>query len=179
MSPLSDSGLVVWLTGLSGAGKSTLSDLFSEAMRSRGVPVVQIDGDALRGGVSKDLGYGSEARDENIRRAAEFAKLLVAQGFVVSCSFISPLKRHRESARQIVGERFLEVFVKVSLDQAIARDPKGLYKRALSGELKQFTGVSDPYEEPENADLVLETAAQSPDESLASLVRAVASRLPK
>ncbi len=152
---------VVWLTGLSGAGKSTLSDAVHEALKARGVPSVQLDGDALRTGLCSDLGFSEEDRLENIRRAAEVARLLTHEGFVTLCAFISPLAAQRDKAREILGERFLEVFVKCDLDECIRRDPKGLYARAISGSVPNFTGVSSPYEEPQSPDLVLDTQALS------------------
>ncbi len=170
-------GLVVWLTGLSGAGKSTLAGLLKKALADLGVGCLQIDGDALRDGLSSDLGFSEVDRNENIRRASEMAKLLANQGYVVICSFISPLQSQRELARKTVGDAFMEVHVECTVDQAIERDPKGLYKRALAGEIKQFTGVSAPYERPAEPELRLDTGTQSETESVEHLMAAVLERL--
>jgi adenylyl-sulfate kinase len=157
--------LVVWLTGLSGAGKSTLSGHLRTDLEARNVPLVQIDGDALRDGVCSDLGFSDDSRNENIRRAAELAKLLANQGLVVVCSLISPLQSQRDRAREIIGDTFAEVHVECTVEQAIERDPKGLYKRALRGEIEQFTGISSPYERPTRPELRIETGVQAVNES--------------
>ncbi len=158
-------GLVVWFTGLSGAGKSTLSAHLRTDLEAHNIPLVQIDGDGLRAGVCADLGFSEEARNENIRRAAELAKMLASQGLVVVCSLISPLRAQRERAAQIVGNAFAEVYVECTVEQAIERDPKGLYERALRGEIKEFTGISSPYERPESPALRINTGAQTEGES--------------
>jgi bifunctional enzyme CysN/CysC len=158
-------GLVVWLTGLSGAGKSTLSAHLRTDLEAHNIPVVQIDGDGLRAGLCADLGFGEEARNENIRRAAELAKMLAAQGLVVVCSLISPLRSQRQKAADIVGSAFSEVFVECTVEQAIERDPKGLYQRALRGEIKEFTGISSPYERPETPALQIDTGSQTEGDS--------------
>jgi bifunctional enzyme CysN/CysC len=163
-------GIVVWMTGLSGAGKTTISDLAAEMLRANGQFVVQLDGDRLRAGLNSDLGFSESDRDENIRRCAEIAKLLANQGAVVICSLISPMKAQRFAAREIVGDQFLEVFVSCPLETLKTRDPKGLYKRALSGEIPEFTGVSAPYEEPDAPDLILDTEASEKTVSVKTLV---------
>ncbi|MFZ4508019.1 MAG: adenylyl-sulfate kinase [Fimbriimonas sp.] len=168
-------GAVIWMTGLSGAGKSTLSDLLRQALLARRVFAIQIDGDALRAGLCRDLGFTEEARTENIRRAAEVAKLLADQGCVVIASFISPLRAQREFARATVGDSFIEVHVHCPLEEAILRDPKGLYKRAISGELANFTGISSPYEAPMRPDVVVDTSILSKEECTAKLLGAVRS----
>lgn len=170
-------GLVLWLTGLSGAGKTTLSNLLKGALANVGLAVIQLDGDALRAGVCRDLGFDDAARDENIRRAAEMAKLLSEQGFVVLCSFISPLTRQRRMAQEIVADRFMEVFVDCSLPELIQRDPKGLYARAVRGEIAHFTGVSAPYEAPLDPHVHIDTGRLTPDEALQLLLGAVLGRL--
>lgn len=174
---VSGQGLVVWLTGLSGAGKSTLSGMLKEALADMGIATIRVDGDDLREGLSSDLGFSEEDRSENIRRASATAKLLASQGFIVLCSFISPMNAQRELARKTVGDAFMEVHVECTVDEAIERDPKGLYKRALSGEIKQFTGISAPYELPEHPDLRINTGAQTHDESLQLLMGAVLDKL--
>lgn len=166
-------GAVVWLTGLSGAGKSTLSDATAAALRGMGRTVIQLDGDQLRAGLNSDLGFSPEDRDENIRRCAEIAKLLADQGAIVLCSLISPMRQQRAMAREIVGERFFEVFVSCPLEELVRRDPKGLYARAIRGEIPEFTGVSAPYEEPEDAWLVIETGYLPAEEGAQRLVDAI------
>lgn len=170
-------GLVVWLTGLSGAGKSTLSDLLRNRLAEEGVAAIQLDGDTLRAGLCQDLGFSEHDRTENIRRVSEIAKLLAEQGFVVQCSFISPLKAQREFARERIGPLFTEVHVNCSLEEAILRDPKGLYRRALRGEIPEFTGITSPYDPPLAPDLRLDTHIQSKEESLEILAKHVLSQL--
>jgi len=168
-------GLVVWLTGLSGAGKSTISDLAAQDLRDRRFQVAQLDGDQLRSGLNHDLGFSLEDRTENIRRTAEVAKLLASQGLIVICSLISPLASQRALAREIVGQGFLEVYVDCSLEKAASRDPKGHYKRAMTGDLPNFTGISSPYEPPEEPDLVLKTdqneASRTKDELIEAILK--------
>jgi adenylyl-sulfate kinase len=169
--------LVIWLTGLSGAGKSTLSARLKPVLVAHGIPLVQIDGDALRAGLNKDLGFSQEARDENIRRAAEIAKLIADQGVLVVCSFISPLQRQRQMARDIIGDGFVEVHLHLTVDEAIERDPKGLYKRALAGEIKDFTGISSDYEHPEAPEVRIHTGSTSEDDSVDMIVEMVLRRI--
>lgn len=169
-------GLVLWFTGLSGAGKSTLSDLLRDRLHEQGRNPIQVDGDALRSGLCKDLGFTQHDRDENIRRAAELAKLLANQGFIVLCTFISPLKQNRDLARSIVGEAFVEVYVDCRVQETIRRDPKGLYARAIKGEIPNFTGISAPYEAPENPDIHLRTDEIGIDECIGLLLRTIDSR---
>lgn len=170
-------GMVVWLTGLSGAGKTTLADLLKGGLANLGLASIQLDGDIVRGGICRDLGFSEEDRDENIRRVSEIAKLLSQQGFIVLCSFISPLRKHRAMAREIVGERFLEVFLECPLDEVMRRDPKGLYARATQGNLAQFTGVSAPYEVPEAPDVHFNTSEMAPQEELNELLKLLLTRL--
>lgn len=161
---------VLWLTGLSGAGKSTLAEETLRRLRTDGVRAIHLDGDSLRAGLCSDLGFAPEDRLENVRRAAEVAKLMVSQGHPTVCSLISPLRTHRETARGILGEAFVEVFVRCPIEECIRRDPKGLYARALSGAIPGFTGIGAPYEEPEAPDLVLETDRLAPDACVERLV---------
>jgi bifunctional enzyme CysN/CysC len=145
---------VLWFTGLSGAGKSTIANLVEASLHARGVHTLLLDGDNVRHGLNKDLGFTEADRVENIRRIGEVAKLMTDAGLVVLCSFISPFKAERRMVRELMEEgEFVEVFVDAPLDVCIARDPKGLYKRALAGELKNFTGVDQAYEAPKNAEL--------------------------
>ena len=158
-------GGVIWLTGLPGAGKSTIATLVAELLRRQGADAVVIDGDEVRATLSRGLGFSLDDRDENVRRVAELADRHAANGRLVIVALISPLRRHRELARQTVAGRFLEVFVDASLDECVRRDPKGLYARALAGRLDAFTGVSSPYERPDAPDLAVDTHAPTPAES--------------
>jgi len=147
---------VLWFTGLSGAGKSTIANLVEAGLHARGVHTLMLDGDNVRHGLNRDLGFTEADRVENIRRIGEVAKLMTEAGLVVLCSFISPFRAERQMVRELVGDgEFIEVFVDTPLEQCIARDPKGLYKRALAGEIKNFTGVSQAYETPEQPELHL------------------------
>lgn len=157
------SARVLWLTGLSGAGKSTLAEATLRRLREEGIDAVHLDGDSLRAGLCSDLGFSPENRLENVRRAAEVAKLMASQGRLTVCSLISPLRAHRDLARRILGEAFVEVFVRCPIEECIRRDPKGLYVRALSGAIPGFTGIGAPYEEPEAPDIRLETDRLDPD----------------
>ncbi|MDI9259795.1 adenylyl-sulfate kinase [Alicyclobacillus sendaiensis] len=156
------SSCVVWLTGLSGSGKSTIACALELALHERGVHTYLLDGDNLRHGLNRDLGFSADHRAENIRRAAEVAKLFVDAGIIVICGLISPYRRDREAARALFepGE-FIEVFVDCPVEVCKSRDPKGLYRRALAGEIKGFTGIDDPYEPPEAPDVVVRTDRMS------------------
>ena len=149
-------GFTLWFTGLSGAGKSTLAGGVSAELRRRGIPVEVLDGDEVRQNLSKGLGFSREDRDTNIRRIGYVAKLLTRNGVAVITAAISPYRAIRDEVREEIGA-FIEVYVKASLDECIRRDTKGLYARALAGEIPQFTGVSDPYEEPLAAEIVIDT----------------------
>ena len=156
---------IVWFTGLSGSGKSTIANLVEKRLTAEGRHAYILDGDNVRHGLNKDLGFTEEARVENIRRVAEVARLMADAGLIVLCSFISPYRSERRLAREIAGDiPFTEVFVDTPLEVCIARDPKGLYARALRGEIKNFTGVSSPYEEPEHADALLRGGERDPAE---------------
>jgi len=156
---------ILWFTGLSGSGKSTLSHRVEELLYQQGIHTYILDGDNIRTGLNKDLGFSEEDRKENIRRIGEVAKLFVDAGVVVLSAFISPYKRDREFVRSLVPEGdFIEVYVKCPLEVCEQRDPKGLYKKARQGIIKNFTGIDDPYEEPENPEIVVETDKMSIDE---------------
>ena len=170
-------GLVVWLTGLSGSGKTTIAQEAERQLCQRGVAAYMLDGDKLRRGLCRDLGFSPEDRTENIRRAAETANLFRDAGLVVLATFISPFRAGREEARRIAGEDFLEVWVRASLGACMARDPKKLYKKALEGQISSFTGLDSPYEEPEACDLLLDTEAMNEEECVSALVEAVLARL--
>jgi len=156
---------VLWFTGLSGSGKSTISNLLDKKLYDLGVRSYFLDGDNLRSGLNKDLGFSDDDRVENIRRTAEVAKLFVDSGALVLCSFISPFTKSRAQVKDIVGaDNFKEVFINTSLEECKSRDPKGLYKKALAGEIKQFTGIDSPYEAPEDPDLLISTDGRTPKE---------------
>ena len=157
---------MVWLTGLSGAGKSTIANLVEKRLAADGRHTYLLDGDNVRHGLNKDLGFTEEDRVENIRRVAEVAKLMVDAGLIVLVSFISPFRAERRMAREMMGEReFVEVFVDTPIEEAERRDVKGLYKKARAGELKNFTGVDSPYEAPEDPEIRIDTTRVSPEEA--------------
>jgi adenylylsulfate kinase len=138
----------IWMSGLSGSGKSTIANLLEVELNSKGYHTFILDGDNTRLGLNKGLGFSEEDRIENIRRVAEVCKLMNEAGLIVICSFISPFEKNRQQAKEIIGENFFEVFVDASLETCEERDPKGLYKKARLGEIKDFTGISSPFEIP-------------------------------
>lgn len=152
-------GVTVWFTGLSGAGKSTLADAVEKKLRALGMKIERLDGDIVRKSLTKDLGFSKEDRDKNIERVTFVAKLLTRNGVMSLVSFISPYRAMRDHARQETGN-FVEVYVKCPLDVCAGRDVKGLYAKAKNGEIPNFTGVNDPYEEPLNPEITVETHAQ-------------------
>jgi adenylylsulfate kinase len=155
---LQQKGVVIWFTGLSSSGKSTIARAVEERLFERGHLSYVLDGDNIRHGLNKNLGFSPEDREENIRRIGEVAKLFADAGFVTMTAFISPYRKDRDRNRGLLKKgEFIEIFVKVTLDEAEKRDPKGLYKKARSGEIKEFTGISAPYEEPLNPELTLDT----------------------
>ncbi|MEO5735360.1 MAG: adenylyl-sulfate kinase [Rubrivivax sp.] len=163
---------VVWLTGLSGAGKSTIADALERRLHARGVRTYLLDGDNLRHGLNKDLGFTAQDRVENIRRVAEVARLMVDAGLIVLCAFISPFRAERRMARDLLGAgEFIEVHVDTPLAVAEARDVKGLYAKARRGELRNFTGIDSPYERPEQAEVVLDTTAIDADQAAELLMQ--------
>ena len=162
---------ILWFTGLSGSGKSTIAHRVEEELYKRGVRTYVLDGDNIRTGLNKDLGFSKEDREENIRRIGEVAKLFVDAGIVVLTAFISPYRKDRNFVRSIVGEKeFVEIYVKCPLEVCEKRDAKGLYKKAREGIIKQFTGIDDPYEEPENPEIVVETDKMSVDECVKKIL---------
>ena len=168
---------IVWFTGLSGSGKSTIANIVESRLHAMGVHTTLLDGDNLRHGLNKDLGFTDADRVENIRRVGEVAKLMTEAGLVVLCSFISPFEAERSAVRGLVGEgEFIEVFVDAPLEECIARDPKGLYRRALAGEIRNFTGVSQPYERPAAPELHLETRGATPDQLADAVVALLGER---
>lgn len=162
---LGQAPVIIWLTGLSGSGKSTLAGLLEETLYDEGMKTFLLDGDNIRLGLNKDLGFTEIDRKENIRRIAEVAKLMVDAGLIVITAFISPFRQERDFVRQLVGPgEFIEVYVNTPLEICEQRDPKGLYKKVRSGELQHFTGIDSPYEEPLYPELNVETAGRSPEE---------------
>jgi bifunctional enzyme CysN/CysC len=171
-------GMVVWFTGLSGAGKSTLANALEVLLHERGIRTFILDGDNLRHGLNKDLGFTEEARVENIRRVSEVAKMMADAGLVVMTAFISPFLAERETARQTIGQsRFLEIFVSTSLETCESRDTKGLYKKARSGLLPNMTGINSPYELPVSPDLAIDTTGEPVDYLVRKLLDHIISRM--
>jgi len=163
-------GFTVWFTGLSGSGKSTIAEMLYHEFQARGLKTEILDGDEVRKNLSKGLGFSKEDRDTNILRIGFVATLLTRNGVVTICCPISPYKETRDACRELIGE-FVEVYVHATVDEIAAnRDPKGLYKKALAGEITGFTGVDDPYEVPEHPELVVDTESQSPEESLQTVL---------
>jgi adenylylsulfate kinase len=161
---------VVWLTGLSGSGKSTIAFALEKSLHAKGIPSYVLDGDNVRHGLNSDLAFSPEDREENIRRVGELAKLFYDAGLVVIVSFISPYKKDRETARNLIGKDFIEVFVDCPLEECKKRDPKGLYKKAERGEVQGLTGVDAPYEKSEKPDIVLNTKKETVEESIGRLL---------
>ena len=162
---------VIWFTGLSASGKSTLANSLATRLHMLGIKSYVLDGDNIRHGLNKNLGFSPEDRKENIRRIGEVAKLFVDAGLIAMTAFISPYKEDRNDARKLLKEdEFIEVFVKCSLLECEKRDPKGIYKKARSGEIKEFTGISAPYEDPENPEIVLETDKTSLEECIETIL---------
>ena len=168
-----DRGVVVWLTGLPGSGKTTLATAAAERLRRMGYRVEVLDGDWVRKTINPDAGYTREERRRHLMRVAWIARLLARNGVIVFCSFVSPYRDVRRDVRRIVEEEvpFVEVYVKCPVEECVKRDPKGLYRKALRGEIKYFTGISDPYEPPESPDLVLDTVNNSVEENVERLVK--------
>ena len=171
-------GVLIWFTGISGSGKSTLAGMLEYVLHQKGIHTYILDGDNVRSGLNSDLDFSDEGRVENIRRIAELANLMVDAGLVVMASFISPFKSERALARDLVGaENFVEVFVDCNLETAEKRDVKGLYQKARAGIIPNFTGISSPYERPENADVVMNSSTQAKEESLEKIVETLKGRI--
>ncbi|MDF1861016.1 MAG: adenylyl-sulfate kinase [Verrucomicrobiales bacterium] len=170
---LGQRGAVIWMYGLSGSGKSTLANLLERRLHEQGRMVKVLDGDNVRSGLNKNLGFSDEDRLENIRRVSEVAKLFADSGIITITSFITPNNELRKMAREIIGDDdLLEVYVKASFEICAERDPKGLYAKVKAGEVKQFTGKDSAFEEPDRPDLVIDTEALSEEESLSVLLDA-------
>jgi adenylyl-sulfate kinase len=169
-------GFTVWFTGWSGSGKTTLAKALENELKKRGIRNIQrLDGDIVRKDLTKDLGFTKEDRDENIRRVTFVAELLSNNGVATLVSFISPYIKARDNARKRCPN-FVEVYVKCSKEELIKRDAKGLYKKALAGEIENFTGISDPYEEPPNPEVVVETDKENIEESLEKIINVLEKR---
>jgi len=161
-------GIVIWFTGLSASGKSTIANKLDVELNKKGLRTYILDGDNVRMGLNKDLGFSAESRKENIRRISEVAKLFADSGTIVMTAFISPYREDRDSARDVIGKDYVEVFVNTPIEECIKRDPKGLYKKAIAGEIKGFTGIDAPYEEPLSSEISLDNL--SIDDSVAVLI---------
>ena len=173
---LGQKGLVFWMTGLSGAGKSTLAIQAERHLHESGRLVKLLDGDNIRSGINADLGFSMEARQENIRRVAEIAKLFRDTGIITLCTFICPTEAARAQAREIIGpDHFREIYISVDLAEAEARDPKGLYQKARAGEIKNFTGIDSVYEIPQQPDYTVVTGGRSVEESVHDLLHYIQS----
>ncbi len=169
---MAQKGFTLWFTGLSGAGKTTLAErMYDELKNKRGLKVELLDGDVVRTNLSKGLGFSKEDRDTNIRRIGFVCNLLTRNDVIAIASAISPYEEVREEVREMIGrDKFVLVYVNAPLEVLIKRDVKGLYKKALAGEIKNFTGISDPYEPPENPDVVVNTHEETVDESVAKIL---------
>ena len=165
-------GCVIWLTGLSGSGKSTIANELEYELNKMKYHTYLLDGDNIRSGLNSDLGFSEEDRNENIRRISEVAKLFVDAGIITITAFISPFIKDREKAKEIIGkENFIEVFIDTPFEECVKRDPKGLYKKALKGEIKNFTGIDSPYEKPINPDIHIETLKVDIKESVEEIIK--------
>lgn len=170
--------VLIWFTGLSGSGKSTLANALEVYLHNQGVPTYILDGDNIRSGLNKDLDFSEESRKENIRRISEVSKLFLDAGVIVLTAFISPFRKDRQAARDLVGEEnFLEVHVDCPLEVCEQRDVKGLYAKARRGEIPDFTGITSPFEVPENAGITVNTDKHSLDECLKQLINKVLPKL--
>jgi adenylylsulfate kinase len=171
-SLLNQKGVVIWLTGLSAAGKSTIATILEKKLHERRKLVYRLDGDNIRHGLNKNLGFSAEDRAENIRRIGEVAKLFADAGAIVVTAFISPYRADRDAVRTLLADgEFIEVHVDVSLAGAEARDPKGLYKKARAGQIRNFTGIDDPYEAPTDPELYIDTEQLSADASADAIIQ--------
>jgi len=162
-------GFTAWFTGLPCCGKTTIADKVADILKKNGYRVERLDGDIVRKGLTSDLGFSKEDRDENIKRVTFVAKLLTRNGVAVLATFVSPYRDRRRKTRKVIGN-FVEVYTKCPVEVCIERDAKGMYKKALAGEIKNFTGVDDPYEEPENPEVIIDTENESIEESTERII---------
>jgi len=165
-------GFTVWFTGLPCCGKTTIADQVAIVLKKKDYTVERLDGDVVRQGLANDLGFSKKDRDENIRRVTFVAKMLTRNNVIVLATFVSPFREQRRNARKEI-ERFVEVYVRCPVEICMKRDVKGMYQRALEGKIKHFTGVDDPYEEPELPELILNTDTESPEESVKKVLQIV------
>lgn len=164
--------VIIWFTGLSGSGKSTLANAVNVALFEKGLATYVLDGDNVRHGLCQDLGFSDSDREENIRRIGEVAKLFLDAGTIVLTAFVSPFRSDRDKARKLVRENdFLEVYCSANLDVCEERDPKGLYEKARAGLIKEFTGISSPYEKPENPELIIDTGTKDLNECVKEVLQ--------
>jgi adenylylsulfate kinase len=168
---LKQNGKLLWFTGLSGSGKSTVANSLDVKLNEESKLTYLLDGDNIRHGINSDLGFSIEDRSENIRRIGEVGKLFVDAGIITLACFISPLKEDRQKLRDALGKDFIEIFVDCSLEECEKRDPKDLYKKARNGEIKEFTGLTSPYEKPENPEIVINTDSKSIEENVEAILR--------
>ena len=164
-------GFVIWFTGLSGSGKSTLANALNEDLHAQKISTYLLDGDNIRHGLCKDLGFSDKDREENIRRIGEVANLFMNAGIVTITAFVSPFKSDREKVRKIIGQDFIEVFCAANLEICETRDTKGLYKKARLGQIKDFTGISSPYEIPSDPDIIVETGSLDINSSVIQIMK--------
>jgi len=170
--------IALWFTGLPSSGKSTIAHAVEERLYKMGVRTYTFDGDNVRHGLCSDLGFSPEDRAENLRRIAEMIKLFLDAGIVVLAAFVSPFRKDREKIRRIISEKdFIEIYCKCPVEVCMKRDPKGMYERALRGEIKEYTGISSPYEEPENPDLILETHLLSIEECVERVLKLINNKI--
>lgn len=170
--------IALWFTGLPSSGKSTIAHNVEKRLYELGIRAYTLDGDNIRHGLCSDLGFSEKDRTENLRRIAEVIKLFLDAGIVVLAAFVSPLRKHREMVKKIVGENdFIEIYCRCPVEICERRDPKGMYKKARAGEIKEYTGISAPYEEPENPDLILDTHLLSLEESVEKVVKLLKNRI--
>ena len=169
---------LLWFTGLSGSGKSTLANLVEVALHNKGLSTYILDGDNIRKGINKDLNFAPEDRTENIRRIAEISNLMLDAGVLTLAAFVSPYIKDREEVKQIVGaDNFIEIYVNTSLEECERRDVKGLYKKARAGEIKNMTGISSPYEKPQNPNIEIKTRQESLEESVTKIMKFIRPKL--
>jgi len=172
------SSLLIWFTGLSGSGKSTIANVVEQELYKLGVNTYTLDGDNIRKGINKDLTFAPEDRTENIRRIAEIANLMVDAGIVALAAFVSPYKKDRENIKNIVKDvNFVEVYINTSVEECERRDVKGLYKKARAGEIKNMTGISAPYEAPENPDIEIKTEEKTVEEAVQDIMNFIKPKL--
>ncbi|MDX1470418.1 MAG: adenylyl-sulfate kinase [Flavobacteriaceae bacterium] len=163
--------MLLWFTGLSGSGKSTIANVVEQRLHSQGIKTYVLDGDNIRNGINKNLSFSQEDREENNRRVGEVAKLMVDAGLVVLAAFVSPYKKGRDNIRKMLNDaNFVEIFVNASLEECEKRDVKGLYEKARKGEIKNMTGISDPYEAPENPEIEIVTDKMTVEESVQKIL---------